>query len=101
MSSYHHQIFLLASAGLAIAFPILVCFSRKRVFAIWAKIASIIACISGLAWAFMSLRLSDAFISDLNYDFYRAYVLKGLFGGICIGLVFCIIVARPYVKRVA
>ena len=101
MSSYHHQILLLAGATLSIAFPILVCFSRKRVYAIWAKITSVIACISGLVWFFLSWRLSDVFISDLNYNYYRAYALKGLFGGICIGLCFCIIVSKPYVKRMA
>jgi phosphotransferase system glucose/maltose/N-acetylglucosamine-specific IIC component len=101
MSSYHHQLSLLAVTSLSVAFPVFVCFSRKRPFATWAKIASIIAYIAGLGWGFLSWRLTDVFISDLNYDYFGAYNLKGLFGGICIGLVFSIIIARPYVRRVA
>ena len=69
-------------------------------FAIWAKIASILACVSGLGWSFFSFKLHYAVISDLNYDFDRAYAVKGLLGGICIGIVFSILIAKPYVKRV-
>ena len=94
------MISLLVGVTLSIVFPILVCFHRKRVFAAWAKLASVIACICGLGWGFLGWKLSDVFISDLNYDSYRAYGLRGLLGGICIGLVFSIIVSRPYVKRV-
>ena len=101
MTSHLHLISLLVGVTLSIVFPILVCFHRKRVFATWAKIASIVACISGLGWAFFSWELTYCFISDLSYDFYRAYDVKGLLGGICIGLVFSVLISKPYVKRVA
>ena len=95
------QFCLASGALLSIVFPIFVCLNPKLAFALWARIASVFACVFGIAWVLLSFRLSYAFISDLNYDFYGAYCLKGLFGGICIGLVFCIIVARPYAGRVA
>ena len=101
MPAHLHLMSLLVGITSSIVFPIIVCFHRTRAFAAWAKIASIVACISGLGWGFLSWKLTYCFISDLSYDFNRAYDVKGLLGGICIGLVFSVLISKPYVKRVA
>jgi hypothetical protein len=100
MSDDPHIYYLLGVVALSIAFPIFVCFHRKLHFASWAKLASTIACIFGLGWGYYDFKVTYIFVADMNYDLCRDYGLKGLFGGICIGLVFSILVAKPYVKRV-
>jgi hypothetical protein len=84
--------------SLSILLPILVCFHRKRVYVTWAKIASLMACIAGLGWGFLGLALSYSSIAGLDYS--RIEGIKGMLGGICIGFVLSIIIARPYEKRV-
>jgi hypothetical protein len=97
MSNYPAFIFFLFVATFSIALPVVVWFDRKRVFAVWARITSIIGCIAGLCWGFLGWVLANSTLDDYS----RVEGIKGLFGGICIGLVLSIIIARPYVKRVA
>ena len=90
---------LLICVASSIVFPIFVFFHRTLHFANWAKIASIVVCILGLGWAYYSWKLRYVFIADMNYDPCRDYEIKGFLGGICVGLVFSVLIAKPYVKR--
>jgi hypothetical protein len=90
---------LLICVALSIFFPIFVFFNRTLRFATWAKIASILVCIFGLGWAYYGWKLRYVFVADMNYDPCRDYEIRGLLGGICAGLVFSVLIAKPYVKR--
>jgi len=99
MTSHLHLISLLVGIVFSIILPIGVWFDRKRSFATWAKIISIIACMAGLGWGFIGLALLHSSVSDLDYS--RHEGIKGVLGGICIGLVLSLLISKPYVKRVA
>ena len=97
MTFHLYQIPLLVGAIFSIALPIVVWFDRKRVFVAWARITSIIACIAGLGWAFLGWLIAIATLDDYS----RIEGIKGMLGGICIGLVLSLLISKPYVKRVA
>jgi|ERR1035437_807859 hypothetical protein len=99
MTSYSDIISLLVGITCSILLPILVCFHRKRVYARWAKIISIMACIAGLGWGVLGLVLLHS--SIVISDRLRLEGINGMLGGICIGLVLSVMIARPYEKRVA
>ena len=88
-----HLISLLVGIVFSILLPIVTCFHRKRVYALWARLASLLACIAGLGWGFIGL------VADTDYP--RTEGIRGLLGGICIGLVVSILISKPYEKRVA
>ena len=94
-----HLISLLVGIVFSIVLPIVVWFDRKRIFAAWARIVSLIACIAGLGWGFIGLALIHSSVSDVDYS--RQEGIKGMLGGICIGLVLSLLISKPYVKRVA
>ena len=99
MASDPHFIGLLICVALSIVFPFFAFFHRTLHFIAWAKIASIVVCIFGIGWGYYSWKLRFCFMADMNYDPCRDYEIKGLLGGICVGLSFSVLVARPYVKR--
>jgi hypothetical protein len=98
MMSHLHLISLLVGINFSILLPIVVWFDRKRIFVTWARIASIIACIAGLGWGFIGLALLHSSVIDWNYS--RQEGIKGMLGGICIGLALSLLISKPYVKRV-
>jgi len=98
MMSHFNLISLLVGMFLSIVLPTLVFFNRSRVYAAWAKITSVIVCMVGLGWGFLGLMLSHSEISGKDYS--RLDGIKGMLGGICIGLVLGIMIARPYQKVV-
>ncbi len=85
-------------AAACIAAPISVICSRRRVFEAWAKVASILICVLGLGWtalAFSLIRMDDAASGPIGVILTHARILVG---GVCIGLVLAILIARPYKK---
>ena len=90
---------LLVGITFSILLPIVVCFHRKRVYVRWAKIISIMACIAGLGWGILGLVLWHS--SIVTSDSFRLEGIKGMLGGICIGLALSVMIAKPYEKRVA
>jgi hypothetical protein len=73
--------------------------SRKRVVAAWAKITSIIACAAAIAWARLGLVLLDYKSYHLTPDtYYRLLGIKGMLGGVAMGIALSILIARPYRK---
>jgi len=83
----------------SILLPIVICFSRKRIYASWARIASLAACVAGLGWGVLGLVLLHSTVSVS--ESVRLDGIKGMLGGICIGLAISIMIAKPYEKRVA
>lgn len=74
-------------------------FHRGRVYAAWAKVASILAFIAAAGWGALGFVLMHWRSYHLNRDSYYAFVgLKGILGGIAIGFIFSILMARPYTK---
>ena len=90
---------LLVGIVFSILLPIVTCFSRKRIYASWARIASITACIAGLGWGVLGLVLLHLTVSVSKSI--RLEGINGMLGGICIGLAISIMIAKPYEKRVA
>jgi hypothetical protein len=75
-------------------------FHRNRIYATWAKLASILALIAGSGWGALGLVLMDWRSYHLTRHSYYTFVgLKGMLGGIAIGFTFSILIARPYTKR--
>ncbi len=75
-------------------------FQRSRVYAPWAKVASILSLITAAAWAAMGFVLIYWRSYHLTRDFYNTFLgLKGILGGIAIGLALSILMARPYTKK--
>jgi hypothetical protein len=87
---------LLAMAVGCLAAPVLVICSRRRVFEPWAKVASILVGVFGLIWTgieFAVLLLGDAAFGPLGVGLSH---LRTLIGGVCIGLIIAVLIARPY-----
>ena len=99
MTTNLHLISLLVGIFFSIIFPIVICFHRKRVFALWARIASVIVCLAGLGWGFIGLALLHSSVIDWNYS--RQNGIKEMLGGIGVGLCLSILLSKPYEKRVA
>ena len=91
---------LVTGAILSIAFFGLVLFHTGRSYAGWAKIASALACIAALGWAGLGFYLLHPRHLHISRDTYFALLaVKHLLGGVCIGLVFSVLLARPYRRR--
>ncbi len=75
-------------------------FHRKRVYAGWAKIVSIIAFIAGTGWGTLGFVLMHSRNYHLTRDtFYQLVGLKGVLCGIAVTFTLCILIARPYQER--
>jgi hypothetical protein len=75
-------------------------FHRDRVYAAWAKIASIIAFIAGVGWGVLGFVLMHWRSYHLTRNTYYTLVgIKGVLCGIAIAFSLCILIARPYQKR--
>ena len=98
MTNHLHLITLWVGIVFSILLPIVVWFDRKRIFTAWARIISLIACVAGLGWGFLGMALLHSSVIDWNYS--RQEGIKGMLGGICIGLVISLLISKPYVKRV-
>jgi hypothetical protein len=90
---------LISLGALCVAFPIVVCLGRGLGFPSWAKFPSILAAITGLGWTWISWVLFEAIRSgDRSLNYHAAYSLRGTLGGLCCGIVLCIVVARSHGK---
>src|ERR1017187_5996239 len=75
-------------------------FDRRRVYAAWAKVASIVVCRAGLGW--WSLHLVLLHWSSLHLSretYYQLVALKGILFGVAVGFSISILIARPYQMR--
>jgi hypothetical protein len=94
------MILLVLAPTCSLALVVLTFFHRNRVYVAWAKIASIFAFITGCGWGVLGFFLLYWRSYHLSRDSYYTLVgLKGILGGIAIGFIFSILIARPYSKR--
>jgi hypothetical protein len=68
-----------------LVFAALICFHRRRHYATWAKITSIVSCVAGLGWFALGIMIADWKSYHLTRDAYFTLVIS-------------ILVARPYRK---
>jgi hypothetical protein len=86
---------------LPIGFVALIFFARDRIYANWAKVASIIACVAGLGGEssdFLLLRSRTIHLTPEAY--YLLVGARGALVGLAIGFAVSILLARPYRKNV-
>ncbi len=84
----------------SLALVIFIFFHRNRVYVAWAKVASLLALVAGFGFAALGFRLLDWQSYHLDRASYYTFVgLRGLLGGIAVGFIFSILIARPYRKR--
>ncbi|MEY2539984.1 MAG: hypothetical protein QOG67_3724 [Verrucomicrobiota bacterium] len=82
---------------LTLVFAALVCFHRRRRYATWAKVTSIVTCVAGLGWGALGFMIAHWKSYHLTRDaYYKLVGIKGILGGIAIGFAISILVARPY-----
>ena len=89
-------IILLLVATASIAAPIVIIGSRRRVYEVWAKVASILLCAIGLGWtglAFTLIRMGDAEYGPIGVLLTHARILLA---GVALGLIIAVLIARPY-----
>ena len=66
-----------------------------RSYALWAKIASVIAALAGLGWGAFGYAASHQLYSS-RYGYFLFLALKHMCGGLAIGFVMTVAMARPY-----
>jgi hypothetical protein len=101
MSSELDILLLTAGVILPIAVAFHVFLSRSGVYAAWVKRAAIIFCVAGLAWAsidWILLRWESFHLTRRTYD--TLHGVRGLLGGVCIGIALSIWLSRPYRKNI-
>ena len=93
-----HLILLWGIVVCSIGLPISVFFSHGRIYEMWAKIISVLACVFGLGAALIGFVFVYWGIS-ISWSMRVAFCLAHtLLGGIWIGLALSIIIAKPYKK---
>ena|SRR5437588_768414 len=93
------KLMYLVVAILAVILVTGICFSRRHVWTTWAKIASVLACVTALGWSFLGfvlLHLRDYGLTGYIRD--NLLGIKGTLGGITMGVGIIIAIARPYRK---
>lgn len=87
--------------GMGVLFPVAFTFylflNRRRVYAAWSRCAVIIMCLVALAAGTLSwpvLHWQNFHLTREAYD--KLVGVRNLLGGICIGIMFSIWLARPY-----
>ena len=75
-------------------------FSKKRIYAKWAKTAYVIASLAGLVWGILGFIVwHPVHVSPQMWVFLLQ--IKQMSGGIVIGFVLSVLIARPYEKRMS
>jgi hypothetical protein len=100
MNPLSETICFIAPVILPIILSLSTFFDRRRVYAAWAKVASIVVCIAGLGW--WSLHLVLLHWSSLHLSretYYQLVALKGILFGLAAGFSISILMARPYQMR--
>ncbi len=94
---YRQAILLAVGTIFSFVFLLLVFFNRKRVYAKWAKTLSILACVAAIGWASLGLFFLRPHVRYFSTQLsYRVVSVQGVLGGMCLGFIFSIGIARPY-----
>jgi uncharacterized membrane protein len=91
-------ILLVAGMILSIVLVFLIFRGTRRIYVVWAKLTSILACIAALGWGALGLFLLHPPASIPRHILSALTQTKGTLGGICLGFVLSILIARPYQK---
>ena len=94
-----HIILLLLGVASSIAFPCLMFLTRCRIYDAWARVVSVLVCIFGLGWAVVGFVLIHAETITPGFGVYALMGAKPTLGGVCIGLVLSILIAKPYKNK--
>ncbi len=86
-------------AALMAVFTALVFFNPRRAYAPWAKAASSVAAVAGLAWGVFGYAVDHRWYAT-KYWYFELLALKHLCTGLALGFIFSIAMARPY-KRIS
>lgn len=98
MNTHLHTALLIVGAVFAIAFAAMPLLDRRYAWARWGKVAAVIAGLAGVAWSTLGLILYDSHIAVSHHLFDGLRYTKGLCGGVCLGVVVAVLLARPYRK---
>ena len=82
----------------SISFTISVFFSRRQIYQAWAKVASLLVCIFGVSWGITGLILIHWSSSISSHTQFILYSVRSPLVGVCIGLLLCVLIAKPYKK---
>jgi len=94
MSRELDRLLLFGSMLIPVAFALLIWLDRRRSYARWAKIMSLVGCAAGIGWDIITLLQPP--LSMKRYPFLLAVSVKQLLSGVFIGIVISIVIARPY-----
>ncbi len=72
---------------------------RKLVYARWAKLAYVLACLAGFGWGILGVILWPPFQLARQSYFFLLLGLKYVFAGMIIGFLISVLIARPYERR--
>jgi hypothetical protein len=100
MADQLNTVLLVTGMALSVTLVCFVWFSRVRNYLSWAKVSSLLACFAALGWGGLGLSLPNLNLRVSPHAYYSLVHTKGLLGGMCLGFVLTILLARPYQKRV-
>jgi len=94
-------ILLAAGVAVPVALAFHVFLNRSLIYTTWAKRGIIIICLAALVWGGLDWVLLHSRSFHLTRGAYDKLVgIRGLLGGVCIGMALSIWLARPYRKNV-
>ena len=95
-----HVLLLVAGMSLSVMFASLILFHTRRAYRTWAKLASIFQCIAGLSWGGLGFLLIHwRHFRITRHMYFILLANKHVLGGLCLGFIFSILLARPYQKK--
>jgi hypothetical protein len=97
MLSHYAGILNIFGAFLPAIFAGHVFFNPARAYALWAKAASSIAALAGIAWGVLGYAVDHDWYSS-KYAYFELLALKHQCAGLVLGFVLSISMARPYKK---
>ncbi len=100
MNNYSNLVLIVIGAILPSVFALYVFLSHERAYAYWAKLVSLLTSVGGLIWGVLDwifVRSQIMYLSSVVRG--RLTGLTGIVGGVVLGALITILIARPYTKR--
>lgn len=95
-----HLLLLAAGMSLSVVCAALVLFHTGRIYSTWARLAAVLACIFGLSWGSLGIVLMHwQSFHITRHTYFVLLAAKHIFAGISLGILFSILLARPYQKK--
>jgi len=95
------EVFILAVGTIfSVFFAASVLFHTRRAYSSWAKLASVFACLAGLTWGALGFFLMQPRNPEITRHTYSVLLaFEHICGGLCLGFILSILLARPYQKK--